>query len=796
MKTKRILSLFLLLLLVLVPLAAGRAEGDTCPSSDDGQHNWVVYENPPTCTDPGMREYQCTKCYASRDYETLPALGHDYVERVDKAATCTEAGHAYWVCSRCSDMQEVTLPATGHTWDNGVVTQAPTCAAEGVRTFTCLRCGATRTEAIAKTADHTPVSVPGKAATCTEAGLTDGSKCSTCGAVLTAQQSIPAKGHSPVAVPGKAATCTEAGLTDGSQCATCGAVLTAQQSIPALGHAFDGGAVTVAPTCVDKGYRTNTCTRCGATELTGIPPTGEHTWDEGAITAEPTGLTPGVMTFTCTVCGATKTEAVDPTLSVFSGMDIPSGFGFLRTGDPISDILRIVTQPEGGFVPQGGYTELTVEAAGGEGAYTYEWWYAPALPTVGTSALTDFLTGFYGDTVATVSQAKEKTTPLAAEFLEAWKKQNGISGTVDHSVTVTEGTIASTETETMTMEIFNPLAEKLSTSPEPGCNAWKSGTYWCVVYDEAGHHATSDKVQMKDGLYIAVQPESKNLYGLSSVDLTCRAGGGSGNYAYTWYDGNGNVVEDQQTYVAEQMGVYYCEVADYDTLEVVQSQSALAYYAERDLRPVITLQPESVILIPQEDGQYSWSMACLAQTFDGGSEDLQYDWFGKTDAGWAPIASGNVLTRSYDHGTFRCKVTDKRNGAYVSSDEAKVALIMASEQPTVTPAFGVLAWNQHFDFNFPFKGGVSPYHVDVYQVSYNNVPGIEPVVTHYNSYVTYSGDNIVIYDAPYVHFVFIEQNGEEKKYEDYYKYYVTVTDASGQEQTSESVWYWDAETTR
>ena len=711
MNSKRFLALALCLLLMAALLPTGSqmahaATADECPSG--GEHNWVVYENPPTCTNPGMREYQCTKCFASRDTQIIPALG------------------------------------------------------------------------------HTPVTFPGQEATCTEAGLSNGVKCSVCGEVLSAQQTIPALGHSY-----QNGVCVRCGAKDPSiiPAPTAVPVTPAPTAVPVT-PAPTAVPVTPAPTAVPVTPAPATAVPVTPAPATAVPvtpapataaPTQKPTRRPRRPTARPT---------------ATPTPA--PVAAPFSGMSIPTDFGFLYNGDPISDILRIVQQPQGGNIPQGSYTELTVEAAGGEGAYTYEWWYIPELPTVGTSALTDFLTMWNGDSVATVSQAKDKTSPIAAEFLDAWKKQNGITvtGTVDHSVTVTEGTIASTETETMTMEVFDPLAEKLSTSPEPGCNAWKSGTYWCVVYDEAGHHATSNKVQMKDGLYIAVQPESKNLYGLSSVTLTCRAGGGSGHYAYTWYDGNLNVVEDQQTYVAEQMGVYYCEVADYDTLEVVQSQSALAYYAERDLRPVITQQPESIELEYREDGQYSWSLTCLAQAFDGDTENLQYQWSGKTDTGWAPIGAGETLNKSYDHGTFRCTVTDKRNGQYVSSDEAKVALIMVSEQPTVTPAFGVLAWNQHFDFNFPFKGGVGPYQVDVYQVSYNNVPGIEPVVTHYNSYVTDSGDNIVIYDAPYVHFVFIEQNGEEKKYEDYYKYYVTVTDASGQEQTSESVWYWDAETTR
>ena len=617
-----------------------------------------------------------------------------------------------------------SIPAKGHSWDGGRVTQEATCTAEGVKTFTCSNCGATRTD------------------------------------------TFPAKGHTPAAVPGRAATCTEAGLTEGSQCSACGAVLKAQETIPAKGHA----------------------------------------WDGGVITAEPQGFTPGVKTYTCQNDPShTYTEPVDPTQSVFNGMSnvIPDFSSGWLMNNPVGDMLHIVTQPQGGVVHTYldhsgtlwyGYMTIYVEAAGGEGAYVYNWYREPAFAGMSTSVIADIVTAQGTAIAANVQAIQNSTTSGLSELNQAWIDQHKIPG-----VTIAKPSTA-TEMETMTMNAqpFNPCQEFLGTSADPTCNGWPGYRYWCVVEDEAGHKAVSEKAEVKKGLHIVRQPESKNIYGRDSVALTCVAAGGSGpeHQLYNWFDAAGKLLSDESTYMATTTGNYYCKVFDFGTDEVVDAEMARVYYEQIDLRPTITLQPESVILIPQEDGQYSWSMACLAQTFDGGSEDLQYDWYGKTDAGWAPIASGNVLTRSYDHGTFRCKVTDKRNGAYVSSDEAKVALIMVSEQPTVTPAFGVIAWNQHFDFNFPFKGGVAPYQVDVYQVSYTNFPGIEPVVTHYNSYVTYSRDNIMIYDAPYVHFVFIEQNGEEKKYDDYYKYYVTVTDASGQEQTSESVWYWDAETTR
>ena len=54
----------------------------------------------------------------------------------------------------------------------------------------------------------------------------------------TYQQRLAYHSHNVVLVPGKAATCTEAGLTDGSYCSSCDAVLSEQEVIPALGHSW------------------------------------------------------------------------------------------------------------------------------------------------------------------------------------------------------------------------------------------------------------------------------------------------------------------------------------------------------------------------------------------------------------------------------------------------------------------------------------------------------------------------------------------------------------------------------
>ena len=74
--------------------------------------------------------------------------------------------------------------------------------------------------------------------TCTEKGQT-GVVCHKCGKVKDKKDDLEPTGHTPVTDPAVAPTETSDGLTEGSHCGVCGAVLTAQEVIPMLDPTID-----------------------------------------------------------------------------------------------------------------------------------------------------------------------------------------------------------------------------------------------------------------------------------------------------------------------------------------------------------------------------------------------------------------------------------------------------------------------------------------------------------------------------------------------------------------------------
>lgn len=138
------------------------------------------------------------------------------------------------------------------------------------------------------------------AATCLEKG--SHKKVCECGKEVV--EDTPATGHTEVPDAAVAPTCTEPGKTEGSHCSVCGEVLTAQQTVNALGHDMGEFKQTTAPTCTAKGVKTATCKRkgCNHTETQDIPAKG-HTLEKVEKVAA-TESKEGVKEhYRCTECG-------------------------------------------------------------------------------------------------------------------------------------------------------------------------------------------------------------------------------------------------------------------------------------------------------------------------------------------------------------------------------------------------------------------------------------------------------------------------------------------------------------
>lgn len=141
--------------------------------------------------------------------------------------------------------------------------------------------------------------------TCSEYGLRS-HRCDLCGEDYA--EKIPMKAHTPATISGRAATCLDDGMTDGSVCSVCGAVIKVSEVIPALGHhwiavaddsvnghhhicdregcdvqpSFDDTALeitTVYATCLDAGYTEHSCKVCDFSYRDEIPAIG-HEWGE------------------------------------------------------------------------------------------------------------------------------------------------------------------------------------------------------------------------------------------------------------------------------------------------------------------------------------------------------------------------------------------------------------------------------------------------------------------------------------------------------------------------------------
>ena len=101
---------------------------------------WVI-DKEPTCTENGSKHRDCTECTDVQTV-TIPATGHNYGDwTVTKEATCSETGSHYRTCSVCGNKEEQAIPTKDHVYGAWVFDKTSTCVDEGLKHCECTLCG-------------------------------------------------------------------------------------------------------------------------------------------------------------------------------------------------------------------------------------------------------------------------------------------------------------------------------------------------------------------------------------------------------------------------------------------------------------------------------------------------------------------------------------------------------------------------------------------------------------------------------------------------------------------------------
>lgn len=320
--------------------AIGVIETELCKAkvyyNYDPNHTHVYEEQitkAATCTQAGEKTETCKFCGDALIKE-IPATGHTVAINPAVEATCVQPGKTEGShCSICGEviLEQKSVPALGHMWDEGTITKEPTCTENGEKTYTCSRCNEIKIERIAKI-EHTIVVDSAIESTCTLVGKTEGKHCAVCGKIIQAQMNIPKIAHTIVVDPAIPATCTIPGKTEGSHCSVCGEVITPQKTIAKSGDHNWAREVVKAATCTTNGEVLWTCTLCGTKKTMEIIASG-HRWGEWEVIKESTATEEGWQQRTCKICGMHDDEMI-PKLS-----PAPT-----PTVDPINPSTVIITK--------------------------------------------------------------------------------------------------------------------------------------------------------------------------------------------------------------------------------------------------------------------------------------------------------------------------------------------------------------------------------------------------------------------------------------------------------------------
>ncbi|NIG54207.1 YDG domain-containing protein [Chitinophaga sp. Cy-1792] len=376
---------------------------------------------------------------------------------------------------------------------------------------------------------------------------------------------------------------------------------------------FTTPAVTIyepRPITVTLSYTNTGCygSHDGTAEVLAAGGSGTYSflWSNGATTRSITGLAAG--TYTCTVTDGNQCT--------------------FTTSVNITQSDAIISTMRGTPISCNGRSDGTAQVitSGNSGNYTYLWsngLTTPVIPLLPAGDYTCIVTDGNGCSQAgtyTVTEPDPLTSTITGTMVSC---NGGSDGTA--TITASGGTTPYTY-------IWTPLGGTAATA-----TGLEVGTYTCIVTD-ANFCPTSASFTVAQPLPLIVSATSTDVScnGGANGTATVSAGGGAGNYTYSWAPSGGTAA----TATGLTAGDYTCTITDGNTCSktvrvLVSQPTALTGTASRTLVSC-----------------HGGSNGAITLAISGGTPGYTYS--------WNPAVSTDAAASGLPAGIYNCTVTDAK----------------------------------------------------------------------------------------------------------------------------------------
>jgi len=246
-------------------------------------------------------------------------------------------------------------------------------------------------------------------------------------------------------------------------------------------------------------------------------------------------------------------------------------------------------------------------------------------------------------------------------------------------------------------------------------------TYYYKVSDSAASAASAcssgDTVTVGSRPSVSVSPVTID-YG-QTANLTAVVSGGSGGYAYAWYQGaacSGPVLGTSASYTtpAPTSTTGYC----------IQVTDSLGGTALTTVTPTVNSALLAGAITPSAPSIDSGQTVALTSHESGGSSTFSYQWYTSSDCSAAPI--GGAISSTYAASpttttTYFYMVTDSASTAEVAcstGDTVTVNPVLGT--PAITPSQTVIDSGESVSVQVSWSGGTSTYSIRLYSSTTSN----------------------------------------------------------------------------